>query len=63
MPVAAIIGLITQYGIPGAQAIYNVVKTWQNKTEITDADWQQLKATNALPLTAYEHPVSSVTPK
>lgn len=54
MSTTAIIGLITQYGIPGARAIYNIVKTWEGKKEITDKDWDELEATNARPLGFYE---------
>jgi tetrahydromethanopterin S-methyltransferase subunit H len=54
MSIEAIILLITKFGIPAGQAIYNVIKTWRDKTEITDADWAELKAINDRPLDYYE---------
>jgi len=54
MPIALILPLIVKYGPTAAQAIYNVVKLWHNKAEITDADWQQLHDINARPLEFYE---------
>jgi len=46
--------LIIKYGIPAGEAIYNIVKTWTGKAEITAEDWQQLKEINARPLDFYE---------
>lgn len=54
MAPAVAIQLISQYGIPAAKAIYDVYKTWKDKREITDADWQDMLAINARPLEFYE---------
>lgn len=44
MPYALIIQLIVQEGLPAAEKLWQL---WQSKTEITQADWDALKALSA----------------
>ena len=50
----AIILLIAQYGPVVAKSIYDAVKTWKNPNQPTDAEWNDLLAINAKPLSDYE---------
>ena len=63
MTPSILIPLIVRYGIPGAEAIYKIIRTWENKSEITDADWAQLRAVNARPLSFYEGTVAPSPPQ
>jgi hypothetical protein len=61
---ALILQLIIQYGIPGAEAIYADVKSWEaNKQDPTAADWAALRAKVSTPYSYFvPTPVVPATP-